>query len=451
MNLQRYGRGSFAPVNEEVTAFDLPVTGSIPGDLNGRYLRIGPNSMGVEDVSAHIWTMGEGMVHGVRLRDGRAEWYRNRWIRSSSVADRLGEPRRGRPVDERTDIAPNVQVAGHGGRIFALSEGGIAPYELTPDLDTVGICDLGASGNGFAANAHSKFDPRTGEMHSLAFVFGVPYVQHIVFEPGGAAKRTTDIPAPNFPYMHDFALTDHYVLLYASPLVFDPSEFRNGLPLRWNSDMPTQLGVLPRAGGAVRWMDLPVGMVGHTLNAYETESGLVIDVTVHPDGFEVRDIGASKPVLERWHVDLAEGRVRTELLHDRPQDFPRLNARYSGQAYRFGYSASTALYAPVSADEPDRPDVGFSNAILKHDLVSGSTEAHEFGRDAAAGEAVFVPTSSSGSEDDGYVLLYVHEPERGAADLVILAGQDFRGEPLARIHLPVRVPLGLHGNWIPDA
>ncbi len=63
---------------------------------------------------------------------------------------------------------------------------------------------------------------------------------------------------------------------------------------------------------------------------------------------------------------------------------------------------------------------------------------------------MFVPAESTTAEDEGYVMAYVHSPERGAADLVILSAQDFTSEPLARIHLPVRIPLGLHGNWVPD-
>ena len=47
-------------------------------------------------------------------------------------------------------------------------------------------------------------------------------------------------------------------------------------------------------------------------------------------------------------------------------------------------------------------------------------------------------------------MAFVHNPERGASDLVILSAQDFTGDPVATIHLPARVPLGFHGNWIPD-
>ena len=77
-------------------------------------------------------------------------------------------------------------------------------------------------------------------------------------------------------------------------------------------------------------------------------------------------------------------------------------------------------------------------------------QAHEFGQDATAGEAVFAPAAPGAAEDDGYVMAYIHNPDRGAADLVILAAQDFTAEPVARVHLPARIPLGFHGSWIPD-
>ena len=90
----RYLTGAMAPVDTEVTAYDLTVTGSIPTELEGRWLRNGPNPIGeVADPTRHHWFIGDGMVHGVRLRDGRAEWYRNRWVRSDTVAARLGESR----------------------------------------------------------------------------------------------------------------------------------------------------------------------------------------------------------------------------------------------------------------------------------------------------------------------------------------------------------------------
>jgi carotenoid cleavage dioxygenase-like enzyme len=53
-----FRQGIFGPVTEEVTAFDLPVTGRIPSELNGRYLRNGPNFMSGIDNNKHHWFLG---------------------------------------------------------------------------------------------------------------------------------------------------------------------------------------------------------------------------------------------------------------------------------------------------------------------------------------------------------------------------------------------------------
>ena len=89
-----YLEGPRAPVTDEVTAFDLPVTGEIPSELEGRWLRNGPNPHGTVDSAHHHWFLGDGMVHGVRLRGGRAEGYRNRWVRGGRLAAALGEAMR---------------------------------------------------------------------------------------------------------------------------------------------------------------------------------------------------------------------------------------------------------------------------------------------------------------------------------------------------------------------
>ena len=74
-----YLTGVHTPMTEEITLEDLRVTGSIPAQLDGRFLRLGPNPMSPNPDKYH-WFSGDGMVHGVRLQSGRAIWYRNRWI-----------------------------------------------------------------------------------------------------------------------------------------------------------------------------------------------------------------------------------------------------------------------------------------------------------------------------------------------------------------------------------
>ncbi len=85
--------------------------------------------------------------------------------------------------------------------------------------------------------------------------------------------------------------------------------------------------------------------------------------------------------------------------------------------------------------------------IIKHDLVAGTAQIHDLGGRASQ-EPVFVPKSDDAAEDEGWVMAYVHDPDRNAADVVILDAQDFTAPPVATVHLPVRVPFGFHGNWV---
>ncbi len=92
-------RGIHTPIEDETTLTGLKVTGIIPEELDGRYVRIGPNPVG-KPARGHHWFVGDGMVHGVRLSGGRAHWYRNRFIRSRDLAAKTGVraapgPRRG--------------------------------------------------------------------------------------------------------------------------------------------------------------------------------------------------------------------------------------------------------------------------------------------------------------------------------------------------------------------
>ena len=65
-----YVTGNFAPLMNEVTAFDLKVIGRVPEALNGRFLRIGPNPVDEPHplwLMGHHWFAGSGMAHGLRL------------------------------------------------------------------------------------------------------------------------------------------------------------------------------------------------------------------------------------------------------------------------------------------------------------------------------------------------------------------------------------------------
>ncbi len=450
---KRFLTGSFAPATEEVTTYALPVSGRLPAELNGRYLRNGPNPLGLDDPNYH-WFMGAGMVHGVRLRDGKAEWYRNRWVRSKVVAEAHAEQWAGGPVHKNMDFAANTHIIAHAGRTLATVEAGPLPYELTYELDTIGPYDFGGTlPGGFAA--HTKLDHHTGELHAIAYFWAWDHVQHVVVDAAGKVCRTTDVAVPDGPMMHDFALTPTYVVLLDLPVTFSLNAVIAGkeLPYVWNPAHQARVGLLPRDGsGDVTWIEIDPCWVFHCLNAYDDNGKVVVDLCQYAGSFEVSTLWTDHgPVtLDRWTIDPAIGKVAQHRLDDRGQEFPRVDDRIVSRPHRYGYSAVIGDVNRAITPAGDFADDAFSNALLRHDLMAGTVQTREFGPGATVGEATFAPSSPDAAEDDGYAMAFVHNPERGASDLVILAAQDFTGEPVATVHLPARIPLGFHGSWIPS-
>lgn len=474
-----YLEGGFAPIAQEYTLTDLEVSGTIPDYLDGRYLRNGPNPVGEIDPAFYHWFIGDGMVHGVRLRDGKAEWYRNRYVRGPQTARALGEtPPGGRHVGA-SGIGANTNVIGHAGRTFALIEGGISNYELTEELDTVGACDFdGTLPGGYTA--HPKRDPDTGELHAVSYAFNRGNtVQYSVIGADGRARRTVDIEVTGSPMMHDFSLTENHVVFYDLPVTFDPRQVAEGtvprglrlpvrlilsaligrvripdpitarlpmpkssmrtMPYRWNPKYPARLGVMPRDGGNgdVRWFDVEPCYVFHPMNAYDDGDTIVLDVVRHPKMFDTDLQGPNEgpPTLDRWTVDLADGKVRESRFDDRAQEFPRVDERRVGRRHRFGYAVRVG------------DDTAAESALLKHDLVGGTTQARSFGAGKQLGEFVFQSSGPDAGEDDGVLMGFVYDSATDRSELAILDAETL--DTVASVQLPHRVPAGFHGNWVP--
>jgi len=440
-----YLSGNFAPIGEERSAFDLPVTGRIPESLEGRLLRIGPNPIAADPATYH-WFLGNGMVHGVSLRGGRAAWYRNRFVRDDELVAAKGWPAVAGPhrEDALGGGLANTNVIGHAGRTFAIVEGGNLPVELSDELETVARSDFaGTLPAGFSA--HPKRDPDTGELHAAVYGFAGQQIQYVVVDRDGRVRRVVDVPVPGAPMVHDCAITANHFLLLDLPVVFDAeaAEGGAGIPYRWRPDYGARVGLLPRTGGAedVVWHEVEPCYVFHPMNAYEDADGrVVVDVVRHPQVFaDARFQGTEgPPTLDRWLIDPAGGPVKEERRDDRPQEFPRHDERLVGKPHRYGYTIEIGA--------------GFRfEALVKHDLREGRSDLHRGQATRLFMEPVFVPRAPDAAEDDGWVLAYTYEEDRDTSCVVILDARDFAGDPVATIELPGRVPFGFHGNWLADA
>jgi carotenoid cleavage dioxygenase len=424
-------RDNFAPTFEERTDFDLNVIGHIPDSLQGTLLRNGANPQSGE--SAH-WFLGNGMLHGVRIEAGQAKWYRNRYVKTPLYLKPDGDVMDG--LGDMTMSAANTNVIHHAGKIMALEEGHW-PFVVSNELETVGPNNYGGKLEG-AMTAHPKLCPETGEL--LAFSYGMtpPYLTYLRASASGELLQTEQIEVPGATMIHDFNVTRNFVIFMDLPAVWNfEGMATTGLPILWDESYGARLGVMPRNGGNadVVWYEIDPCYVFHPLNAYENGDKIVIDVCRMDD--TMKPGSSAPPMLYRWTIDQASGRVTETQLDDRVVDFPRVADAVVGLKHQFGYCAAFAGSAP------------YGEGLIKYDLEAGTSEYRHLDGGQAS-EAVFVKDPAASGEDGGFLLSYVYQPEIDQSEVLILNAQDMLGEPVARIQIPARVPAGFHGNWIGD-
>ena len=438
--------GIHQPLTGEMTLVDLPVTGTIPTALDGRYLRIGPNPVAPDPAGYH-WFTGDGMVHGIALGDGKALWYRNRWIRSRAVAEALGETPAPGPRNGGFDTV-NTNVIDIAGRTWALVEAGSYPVELNETLDEQTYNPFDGTLEG-SFTAHPHRDPLTGEHHAIAYEATDPNtIRHIVLSPEGKVIRELPIAVKHGPSIHDCAITARYAVILDLPVTFSMKALIGGhrFPYAWNPEHHARVGLLPRNGAAedVIWCAVDPAYVFHVANAYDAPDGsVVMDVCAYQTMFAEGTGGPNgrNMGLERWTIDPIAGTVRRRTIDASPQEFPRPDERRFGQPYRYAYT--------IALPESDGEQFLGATRLYKHDLATGARETHEFGAGRYPGEFVFVPAHADAAEDEGWLIGLVIDLPNETTDLAIIDARDFAGAPIASVRVPHRIPPGFHGNWLP--
>jgi carotenoid cleavage dioxygenase len=413
--------GNNGPVAEECDVVATRVVGEVPGDLRGRFYRNGPNPR--SGWSPHLYA-GDGMVHMVDVTSRR---YRNRYVRTPLYAD----PGLDRGLDHRVTTA-NTHVVLHEGRLLALEEGGF-PYEMTAELDTIGPFTFDGRLAG-AMTAHPKRCPRTGDLLFFGYSVRRPFLTYHCAPGDGGALRSVAIELPACSLMHDFAITATKVLFVDSCLVFDLTAAQEtGSPWRWDDTRAARIGVLERAdpSGPVRWFDVEPCHLSHAANAFDAGDTVVLTGTrIPPDGQ-----AGGMPVMYEWRLDLTTGIAAESALDDVSTEYPRVPDALVGLPMRYVYVSGFFFEA-----EPDHGE------IHKYDMGTRTTYRLPYGH--TCGEPVFVPGAGSRAEDDGYLVTFAHDRVAGTSSLVILDA--IAMTVTAEVHLPVRVPGGFHGTWVPE-
>ncbi len=430
--------GNFPPVSEEVLVNDLNVIGAIPPELNGLYVRNGSNKhTGPAD---HFFD-GDGMLHGVRLAQGKADWYRNRYVDTPVYREEAG----GFGAPELANTTSAVSLIHHGGKLLSLGEFGY-PYEIDPaDLSTVGPFTYADKLN-TSMTAHPKVDPVTGEL----LFFGMDFVEggltYMRANAAGELVQAERITTSGMSMMHDFAATENYVVFLEMPVVFSLflAVTGDGLPFRWDDAAPCRFGVMPRTGtnADVKWFDVDPCFIFHNMNAFEQGDEVVMDAARFNQLWVKDSHDFNHPAfLTRFTMNMKTGTVSESQLDDRAMEFPQVNRQNWTRPYRYGYSLST----PYGGGEmATRGASGF----MRYDIQTGQRDVHDLDEHHATDEGFFVSTGAS--EEEGYLLSYVYDRRENRSALWIMDATNLAAGPVAQVQLPVRVPQGFHGEWVPE-
>ncbi|MGW3491009.1 carotenoid oxygenase family protein [Streptomyces sp. NPDC001054] len=458
--------GPFAPVTDEVDAVDLTVVGELPEALDGVYLRNGPNPR-FTPVGSYLYPLdGDGMVHGVWLSGGRAR-YRNRFVRTEAMR---AEERAGRALwggleslilpdasEAGEDLAdtvkplPDINVVRHAGQLLALAESD-CPYRLAPGLDTLGRETFdGRLPAGITA--HPKTDPVTGELAAFCYALEPPYLTWSLIGPDGTVRRgPTPVAGADEPRMiHDMALTAHYLVLVLAPAFFTLDEaLRGGSFLHWRPERGTRLALIPRDGGPVRCAEDEAFWLWHTVNAYERpgDGHIVLDYVQWPElslgaRHERRSAPGAAHGLTRAVVDPVAGTVRRTLLDDARVELPRIDDRVLSRPHeRLAVAAGSGRARDLLPGEYD--------ALRFYEVGGPEIAAVSWDAgDLAVGEPVFAPEPGTRDSARGWWLTFATDRTDGSSRLLVLSAADPGSGPVAEVRVPVRVPLGLHGSWLP--
>ncbi len=454
--LDDFKQGNYAPIQDEVTQSNLMVEGELPEHLNGMYVRNGPNPAFLP-ISYTYPIDGDGMLHAVEIREGKAH-YRNRYVQTAGLQaeKRAGEALYGGisriiPVDPKlvgkdpatADIGPikntaSIHVTQVGEKYLAMYEAA-PPYEVSKELETIGPWKPEGYSDDFHMNAHTRRDPKTGELYAFTYDAMSPKLKIYHFSAEGHLVDEKQVNKSYVTMVHDFVLTENYLVFFDCPAVFDAKAYWiEGQLLHWRPDLNTTIILVHRKTKIETRVAVDPFFVYHFANGYEEGDELIIDYIRH-ETFTLGDaLHTDAPALHRMVIHTKEMHAVSHLLIDKRIEFPRINEAYLSKPYRY-------IYAPVKT----LGHIHSFHAIIQFDLKTRRTYTHDFGENFEVGEPVFIPNPAEDKpiEDSGWVGFFVYDRTEDSSHFVLLDAQKITKKPVASIKMPHRVPHGLHGSW----
>lgn len=479
--------GSYAPVDEMAPVADLPISGSIPECMNGEFVRVGPNPR-FKPVSGYHWFDGDGMIHGVNIKDGKAT-YVARFVRTARLQQeesygaakfmKMGQLKGLRGLfylaveklrmslgvldDSYGIFSGNTNLVYHNNRLLVLHETD-KPYAMKVledgDLQTLGLENYEQRLQ-HPFTAHPKLDSTTGEMFLFAYQEKAPYLIYRVVSKDGVIGEPVPITIPHCVMMHDFAITENYALFMDLPLLLNPTGMPKGeFIFKFDSSKECRFGILPRYAtneSQIRWFKIPTCFIFHNANAWEEGDDVVL-TTCRMPGIDL-DLELEYKKEKAWSVNsklyefrlnVKTGEVKQRQLSDLSTDFPRINEEYTGRKAQYVYCGVFDEMNRVIGVAKYDLDKEPSPAGRELEVAGNIVGVFRHGPGRSGSEAIFVPAKPGvdGPEDAGYLIQFVSDESTGKSEVVIIDARTMSPEPVTSVRLPRRVPYGFHALFV---
>lgn len=475
-----YATGFFAPMRFEADLHDCEVDGTIPSDIDGTFYRTCVDRRYPQRLPGDIPFNADGAVDMFRIRDGHVD-FRSRFIRTPRYIVERRERRalfgiyRNKYTNDPLvrDVSMNTGNTTpivHAGKLFSLKESS-PPMLMDPHtLRTIEEHDFGGRMTATSFTAHPKIDPVTGEMLAFSYEAKGDLSDDLAvhfFDPAGTLVRTVWLKAPVVSMMHDWMITEKHVILPTTGMVTSAERLQQGLN-HWAYDpsVPAYVGILPRDGEAsdVRWFRGPPdrAMLIHATNARTVGNKVILDAPVARGNFNPQfpnidgspfDDEARKNTIRRWTFDLnSSGETwEEEILFPGilPSSFSRMDDRYLTQDFRWSFNLLTDADMPWDSERGGDLRGRVANAWYRFDHAWGQVNKFFAGPTHSLFEPQFVPRSDNAPEGDGYLIGVANDFAEMRSELVIADAHGLEDGPIARVRLPFRLHMQVHGWWEP--
>lgn len=444
----------------------LKVTGHVPDWLKGKLFRNGPGKFSIGDKRLTHWFDGFALVSSFEFKKNKI-YYQAAFLKSdqllesielkdlklSGFGQNLGESpakhisRDGQKV--KTANA-NINIERVGKHLIAFGETPL-PIEFEPStLKTIGIFDYddNLKKAKIWESAHMKRDPADGALYNFYIDYGrkSAYVIYKIEDNTTNRKLLTRHEVSEPSYMHDFSITENYIILTAYPLVVNPIDLLNPKysfigAHRWEPSRLTTVYVFDKkTGKLISEISTQAMFAFHHINAFEGKDGLInLYLSASDNADLVVKVGETETKygnvqLQKMVIDLNKSSIDIVRLSKESYELPSIKENLVGRENQYFY----AVWFNALGNKN-------GSGLAKYDIKNNKTK-HWLHEGLSPGEPLFVSKPSAKNEDDGVILSVVYDKSNKEGFLVIIDAHSMK--ELARAKMPQALPIGFHGRFI---